>query len=77
MGVTMEPKIEIVPVNIDDETLIAAAKILGTKSAAATVSAALREIVAIHERVEAMEELAEMGARGDFDEFLDKRSYRR
>ncbi|WP_344573818.1 type II toxin-antitoxin system VapB family antitoxin [Actinoplanes palleronii] len=73
----MEAKTEIVRIDINDETLIEAAKILGTKSAAETVLAALREVVDMQRRVEAMESLAEMGARGDFDDFLDKRSYRR
>ncbi|MBB4739485.1 Arc/MetJ family transcription regulator [Actinoplanes octamycinicus] len=73
----MEAKIENVQLNLDDETLIEAAKILGTRNAADTVNAALREIVDIRKRVEAMEKLAEMGARGDFDEFLDKSTYRR
>ncbi|GAA4585344.1 hypothetical protein GCM10023107_47130 [Actinoplanes octamycinicus] len=77
MGVSMEAKIENVQLNLDDETLIEAAKILGTRNAADTVNAALREIVDIRKRVEAMEKLAEMGARGDFDEFLDKSTYRR
>ncbi|GAA2690742.1 DUF2191 domain-containing protein [Actinoplanes palleronii] len=77
MGVSVEAKTEIVRIDINDETLIEAAKILGTKSAAETVLAALREVVDMQRRVEAMESLAEMGARGDFDDFLDKRSYRR
>jgi Arc/MetJ family transcription regulator len=76
MGVTMEVDAEIMKIEIDDESLIEAARILGTKSAADTVNAALREVVAIRKRVEAMEKLAEMGARGDFDEFLDKSTYR-
>jgi Arc/MetJ family transcription regulator len=77
MGVTVEAKIENIQINLDDETLIAAAKILGTKNAAETVSAALGEVVAMRRRLEAFDKLAEMGARGDFDELLDKKNYRR
>jgi Arc/MetJ family transcription regulator len=77
MGVTVEAKIENVQINLDDETLIEAAKILGTKNAAETVSAALGEVVAMRRRLEAFDKLAEMGARGDFDDLLDKKNYRR
>ncbi|MEV0898399.1 type II toxin-antitoxin system VapB family antitoxin [Actinoplanes sp. NPDC049802] len=63
--------------NIDEQALMEAAKILGTKTADETVNAALREVIAVRRRVEALERLGEMGAAGDFDEFLDKRSYRR
>ena len=73
----MEAKIENVQINLDDETLIEAAKILGTKNAAETVSAALGEVVAMRRRLEAFDKLAEMGARGDFDDLLDKKNYRR
>jgi Arc/MetJ family transcription regulator len=63
--------------NIDDQALMEAARILGTTTAGDTVNAALREVVAIRRRLESLEELGEMGAAGDFDEFLDKRAYRR
>ena len=63
--------------NIDAQALMEAAQILGTTTADDTINAALREVVAIRRRLEALEELGEMGAAGDFDEFLDKRTYRR
>ncbi|WP_232343833.1 type II toxin-antitoxin system VapB family antitoxin [Actinoplanes awajinensis] len=72
----MEAKTEIVRIDINDETLIEAAKILGTKSAAETVLAALREVVDMQRRVEAFDNLAKMAAEGDFDVLLDKRNYR-
>ncbi|WP_239082647.1 type II toxin-antitoxin system VapB family antitoxin [Actinoplanes teichomyceticus] len=72
----MEANPPIARISIDDRALIEAAKILGTTDAAETVNAALREVVAIHERVAAVERLAGMGAADDFDDFLDKRSYR-
>ncbi|GGN86703.1 hypothetical protein GCM10010112_68560 [Actinoplanes lobatus] len=65
------------PMNIDARALMEAAKILGTTTAGDTVNAALREIVAVRQRVEALEELGRMGQAGDFDELLDKRNYRR
>ncbi|MFI1988375.1 DUF2191 domain-containing protein [Actinoplanes sp. NPDC020271] len=74
--VSVEAQPEIEKIRLDDESLFEAAKILGTNNTADTVNAALREIVAIRKRVEAMEKMAVMGARGDFEEFLDKRSYR-
>ncbi|GAA0431351.1 hypothetical protein Aca07nite_18030 [Actinoplanes capillaceus] len=46
------------PMNIDARALMEAAKILGTTAAGDTVNAALREIVAVRQRVEALEELA-------------------
>jgi Arc/MetJ family transcription regulator len=76
MGVSVGTQPEIEKIELDSESLVEAAKILGTNNTADTVNAALREIVTIRKRVEAMEKLAEMGARGDFDEFLDKSSYR-
>ncbi|GAA2896973.1 hypothetical protein Acy02nite_80830 [Actinoplanes cyaneus] len=76
MGITVEAKPEITSFEVDDANLIEAAKILGTRTVAETVNAALSEVVAIRKRVEAMEKLGELGARGDFDEFLDKSSYR-
>ncbi|WP_221326114.1 type II toxin-antitoxin system VapB family antitoxin [Actinoplanes sp. L3-i22] len=73
----MAVNIETVQLDLDDEIVIEAAKILGTKNAADTVNAALREVVAMHRRIEAFDRLAKMGAEGDFDVLLDKENYRR
>ena len=58
------------PVEIDDEALAAAAKVLGTTTKKDTVNAALREVSARLTRLKALEELGAMADRGDFDAFL-------
>jgi Arc/MetJ family transcription regulator len=74
MGVLMR---ESSIVDIDEEAFANAAALLGTSGWSDTINAALREIGRIRRREAAFELLGEMGARGDFDAFLDKRSYRR
>ncbi|WP_330330560.1 type II toxin-antitoxin system VapB family antitoxin [Streptomyces sp. NBC_00536] len=64
-------------VEVDDDALADAAAILGTKSKKDTVNAALHEVARRRRRLEALEELMEMGQRGDFDILLDKANYRR
>ncbi|SFF80887.1 hypothetical protein SAMN05421541_12328 [Actinoplanes philippinensis] len=64
-------------VEIDEEAFADAAALLGTSGWSDTINAALWEIGKIRRRLAAFELLGEMGAAGDFDEFLDKRSYRR
>ena len=64
------------PIEIDDEALAAAAKVLGTKTKKDTVNAALREVSQRLNRLRALERLAEMADQGDFDRFSDKSSYR-
>ncbi|MCP3819583.1 type II toxin-antitoxin system VapB family antitoxin [Streptomyces sp. A3M-1-3] len=64
-------------VEVDDDALSAAASILGTTTKKDTVNAALREVSQRHRRLTALEELAAMGERGDFDILLDKDNYRR
>lgn len=64
-------------VEVDDEALSEAASILGTKSKKDTVNAALLEVAKRRRRLKALEELAAMGGRGDFDVLLDKGNYRR
>ncbi|MGW0390743.1 type II toxin-antitoxin system VapB family antitoxin [Streptomyces sp. NPDC003042] len=64
-------------VEVDDDALAEAASILGTKSKKDTVNAALREVARRRRRLEALEELMEMGKRGDFGILLDKANYRR
>ena len=58
------------PVEIDDEALRAATKVLGTKTVQDTVNAALREIGQRLTRLRGLARLGEMADRGDFDEFL-------
>ncbi|GAA3371784.1 hypothetical protein GCM10020367_23870 [Streptomyces sannanensis] len=64
-------------VEVDDEALSEAASILGTKTKKDTVNAALLEVAKRRKRLKALEELAAMGERGDFDILLDKSGYRR
>ncbi|MEV7545169.1 VapB protein of antitoxin of type II toxin-antitoxin system [Streptomyces sp. 3211.6] len=64
-------------VDVDDEALAEAASILGTKTKKDTVNAALLEVAKRHRRLRALERLAQMGERGDFDLLLDKENYRR
>ncbi|MEV6652424.1 type II toxin-antitoxin system VapB family antitoxin [Streptomyces sp. NPDC051219] len=64
-------------VEVDDDALSEAASILGTTTKKDTVNAALREVAQRHRRLRALEELAAMGDRGDFDILLDKDNYRR
>lgn len=64
-------------VEVDDEALSEAAEILGTKTKKDTVNAALLEVAKRHRRLKALEELAAMGERGDFDILLNKENYRR
>jgi Arc/MetJ family transcription regulator len=65
------------PVEIDDEALAAAAKILGTTTKKDTVNQALREVSQRLLRLRALEQLGEMADQGEFDEFLsDKGAYR-
>ncbi|NUR73614.1 MAG: type II toxin-antitoxin system VapB family antitoxin [Hamadaea sp.] len=63
-------------IDVDEEALEQAAKILGTTSKKETVNTALREVSARERRLKAFHELREMGKRGDFDMLLDKENYR-
>jgi Arc/MetJ family transcription regulator len=59
-------------IDIDDEALAEAAKVLGTTTKKDTVNTALREAVARLRRIDAIREAQAMAARGDIDlEFLD------
>ncbi|MBW5481492.1 type II toxin-antitoxin system VapB family antitoxin [Streptomyces bambusae] len=64
-------------VDVDDAALSEAASILGTTTKKDTVNAALLEVAKRHRRLQALEKLAAMGERGDFDILLDKKNYRR
>ncbi|MEJ2578528.1 MAG: type II toxin-antitoxin system VapB family antitoxin [Kineosporiaceae bacterium] len=66
------------PVEIDDEALAAAAKVLGTTTKKDTVNAALREDSQRFLRLRALEPVGEMADLGEFNEFLGaKDAYRR
>ncbi|MHC0429775.1 type II toxin-antitoxin system VapB family antitoxin [Streptomyces sp. O3] len=64
-------------VEVDDDALSEAASILGTATKKDTVNAALLEVAKRRRRLKALEELAAMGERGDFDVLLEKGNYRR
>jgi Arc/MetJ family transcription regulator len=64
-------------VDVDDEALAEAGRLLGTKTKRDTVNTALRETIQRLRRIEAFDELAELGKAGAFDELLDKNNYRR
>ncbi|PRY58514.1 type II toxin-antitoxin system VapB family antitoxin [Glycomyces artemisiae] len=54
-------------VDINDEALAEAMQLMGTKTKKETINRALEEYAARTKRLQALRELAEMGARGDFD----------
>ena len=55
-------------IDLDDEALAAAMKLMGTSTKKDTVNLALRDYVDRARRLEAAERLAERGARGEFDQ---------
>ncbi|ROR42625.1 type II toxin-antitoxin system VapB family antitoxin [Kitasatospora cineracea] len=57
----------VTQIDIDDEALAAAMKLMGTTTKKDTVNTALREYTARMKRLEAAERLAARGARGEFD----------
>ncbi|GAA3443585.1 type II toxin-antitoxin system VapB family antitoxin [Planomonospora venezuelensis] len=58
----------VTQIDIDDEALAEAMRMLGTTTKKDTVNAALREYVARVKRIEALEKLSARAARGEFDE---------
>ncbi|MGW0179937.1 type II toxin-antitoxin system VapB family antitoxin [Nocardia sp. NPDC003345] len=64
-------------IEVDDEALAEAQRLLGTGTKKDTVNAALIEVAKRLKRVKALNELGEMAERGDFDTLLDKSEYRR
>lgn len=58
----------VTQVDIDDEALAEAGRILGTTTKKDTVNTALRELVARVKRIEALEKLSIRAERGEFDE---------
>lgn len=63
-------------VEVDDEALAEAQRVLGTKTKKETVNAALAEVSERMRRLRALDELVAMADRGDFDLFRDKSNYR-
>jgi len=64
-------------IDIDDETLARATELLGAASTEDTVNTALRELVERLRRMRALERLGEIAQTGQFDELLNKSTYRR
>lgn len=63
-------------IEVDDEALAEAQRLLGTTTKKDTVNAALVEVAKRIKRAKALAELAEMGERGEFDILLEKGNYR-
>ncbi|MEV6771214.1 type II toxin-antitoxin system VapB family antitoxin [Nocardia sp. NPDC051030] len=63
-------------IEVDDEVLAEAQRVLGTATETDTVNAALIEVAKRIKRAEALVELVEMGEQGDFDILLRKGNYR-
>ena len=57
----------ITQIDLDDEALAEAMRLLGTTTKKDTVNKALQETAARLRRLEAMQKLAAMGAQGDFE----------
>lgn len=64
-------------IDVDDDALAEASRLLGTATKKDTVNQALREIAQRLRRADALARLAELGESGAFDELLDKATYRR
>ncbi|ALO08551.1 Transcription regulator of the Arc/MetJ class [Streptomyces venezuelae] len=54
-------------VDVDDDVLAEAAKLLGTTTKKDTINRALEEVILRHRRSAALQRLAEQGARGELD----------
>jgi Arc/MetJ family transcription regulator len=61
-------QLSITQIDLDDEALGEAMRLMGTATKKDTVNAALRDYVARVRRVEAAQRLFERGRRGDFDD---------
>jgi Arc/MetJ family transcription regulator len=64
-------------VDVDDDALAEAQRVLGTSTKKETVNAALVEVSRRLRRLQALDKLAAMGQAGDFNILLDKENYRR
>jgi Arc/MetJ family transcription regulator len=60
--------VSVTHVDLDDEALNEAMRLLGTKSKAETINMALREVVQRQRRTEAFDRLLERAQRGEFDQ---------
>ena len=58
----------VTQIELDDEALAEAMRLLGTKTKKDTVNTALRDVVAGFKALEAFDRLAARGARGEFDQ---------
>jgi Arc/MetJ family transcription regulator len=58
----------VTQVDLDDEALQEAMRLLGTKTKKETINMALREVVQRMRRMEAFDRLLERGRRGEFDQ---------
>lgn len=58
-------------IDLDEEALAEAMRLMGTKTKKETVNTALRDYIDRVRRLEAAERLAERGARGEFDQAAD------
>jgi Arc/MetJ family transcription regulator len=58
-------------IDIDEEALALAAKVLGTKTKKDTVNTALQEIADQHRRIRALENWVRLGEEGAFDKALE------
>ncbi|MGW1073377.1 type II toxin-antitoxin system VapB family antitoxin [Streptomyces sp. NPDC002537] len=57
----------VTQIDLDDEALAEAMRLMGASTKKETVNAALRDYVARVKRLEAAEKLAERGERGEFE----------
>jgi len=60
--------VTVTQIDLDDEALAEAMRLMGTTTKKETVNAALRDYVARIRRLDAAERLAERGARGEFEQ---------
>ncbi|MGI5284765.1 type II toxin-antitoxin system VapB family antitoxin [Nonomuraea polychroma] len=63
-----EEALSVTQIDIDDEALKDAMRMMGTTTKKETVNLALREYVARVKRIEALEKLAARAQRGEFDD---------
>lgn len=59
--------VTVTQIDLDDEALVEAMRLMGAATKKETVNAALRDYVARIRRLEAAEKLAARGERGEFD----------
>jgi Arc/MetJ family transcription regulator len=60
--------VSVTQIDLDDEALAEAMRLMGATTKKETVNAALRDYVARIKRVEAAEKLAARGSRGEFEQ---------